>query len=218
MSKNISKRRIVVDGAEYRWGVCRSGPFVVWTADGRRTLARSADMPSGVTPFQAANWIRVNIQGRAAIERPHPAVAATPPAPRRVVATDAAQPDAYVLVAESGEYDDYGMTVVEVHLDPQIAKEAARSRNEAQARRRALCAEMYAPIFAEYDRLRALGAGDAAVRAAGNRLEAEFFKRHELHTKEERDFIARCPAGARLPRYKVLSTRLLASTLMPVAA
>lgn len=176
MGRTISKRAIHVDGTDYRWGVSRSGTFVVWQADGRRTLGRddawrvSGDVPPcqrdqwdderwqmPVTPGLAAAWIRVNLQGKAPepLEAPTPQRKLAPRVTRVPVAVQASQPEAYVVVSEAGEYDDYGMGVVEVHLDPQVAKESARVRNAAQARRRELCRELHAPIFDEYDRLRA---------------------------------------------------------------
>lgn len=241
MTKNISKRRIVVDGADYRWGVSRGGTFVVWQADGRRTLGRSPDwMVAGlsedprqdgraawhdwdggsgvaVTPFDAANWIRGNLMGTRHVGRPAPVRPRIADA-RALVAVAGPQPEAYVVVSEAGDHEDYCMAVIEVHLDPQVARDSAKARNEAQAIRRALCRELYDPIFAEYDRLRALGAGDAEVAAAGHRLKEAFFRKHGLRTQEERDFIGKCPADGALPRHSVLPTRLLASALVRVAA
>lgn len=134
----MAYRKLVVDGTTYLWRVDRHFVHIrpPHTKQGTKAAHHQiTGLPdieddgdweghyaNSITPFDVANWIRVNIEKRPAIERP-PRPLPTYRVEKKLMAAGASQPTAYLVMRVRETREGWFRLPLEVHLDPQIAKD-----------------------------------------------------------------------------------------------
>jgi hypothetical protein len=171
----MTKRKIVVEGKIYEW-MYHSGGAVIWDGD-KKHHATGLEL-TGLTPDQHERghwkrtgygvvsprfiraWIERTLLGRdVGIPRPYrlDRFTSTPLQPKPVeTLVDFVQPDVYLIMVrrwndEAGHEDDH---VVGATLDPALAKEIAKARNDARTETDFACEVMFyaTPMKLEYRR------------------------------------------------------------------
>jgi hypothetical protein len=196
------RRDIVIDGKTWRWFVGSDGLFV-WEplpSTRRHIIPRPRNCFEGdfsITPRFVAEWIRHEHLGQPRPERPALIHARGPVAPVRIVATDASQPEVYMVVPVHEDPDGSSWTYagrpLEAHLDPQVAKDRVRALNADHPERLRL-REVLTDI-----------ASSACYSPAGRQRTPEevevdvataiegFFRVNRIYGKVARDWIKNCP-------------------------